>query len=88
MKRAFIIIGVVSIVLLCGFVYAENQSIIEPGAEKQIILAGNSNCVSECGMRESSCKYSCTYAKGGMPSQGCLDSCSRDYNQCMDRCGK
>jgi hypothetical protein len=89
MKRTLIIIGLLSIVLLCGFVYAEKQTILGNGAEKQIIVASDSNtCKSECGKKYEDCSKECSNKRYARAAEACSNRWVQDYNVCKDSCSR
>ena len=76
MKRTLIIIALVSVVLLCGLVYAEKQI---------IVASGDETCKHECDVKNNICEMGCSYKKG-YNATWCTKNCMESYDRCMDRC--
>ena len=77
MKLRLIITAFVSIVLLCGLVYAETQT---------ILVSSNETCSNYCETNRTICEKMCTSKPNSM-TKYCLRNCMKSYDKCMNwRC--
>jgi hypothetical protein len=76
MKQRLIITAFVSIVFLCGLVYAETQT---------NLVSYNDICAKNCGIRRNTCEQGC-YSNAGSKAGLCLEKCMMSSDNCVNRC--